>query len=248
MKPPENEQSKDPATFREVIAAEWACLKERRAANGFHDAGNGDADGQTDIAGIALSGGGIRSATFCLGVLQALARQGVLRGFDYLSTVSGGGFTGSWWSAWIVRHALAGSADDIPQVGTPSRALDSAAGYQEPFPLHHVRLYGNYLTPRKGVLSADTWGAATVIVRNLFFTWSALLPLLIAAAFVAELAFGTLAKAPSSAALVCPPQEAAQSQGSAAQGSTTSPAATLNERICATMARDLVSCGGKLSR
>ena len=45
--------------------------------------------------GLALSGGGIRSATFCLGLLRGLAKNGVLRRFDYLSTVSGGGYVGS---------------------------------------------------------------------------------------------------------------------------------------------------------
>ena len=45
--------------------------------------------------GLALSGGGIRSATFCLGVIKALARNGLLTRFDYLSTVSGGGYAGS---------------------------------------------------------------------------------------------------------------------------------------------------------
>src|ERR1700736_6707071 len=47
-------------------------------------------------AALCLSGGGIRSASFALGVLQALARHGLLRHFHYLSTVSGGGYIGSW--------------------------------------------------------------------------------------------------------------------------------------------------------
>ena len=47
------------------------------------------------LAGLALSGGGIRSATFNLGLLQALCRQGHLKNIDYLSTVSGGGYIGS---------------------------------------------------------------------------------------------------------------------------------------------------------
>ena len=47
------------------------------------------------LSGLALSGGGIRSSTFALGVLQALAEKGYLRHFDYLSTVSGGGYIGS---------------------------------------------------------------------------------------------------------------------------------------------------------
>jgi hypothetical protein len=56
------------------------------------------------LMGLAFSGGGIRSATFNLGVLQALSEQGLLTRFDYLSTVSGGGYIGSWLSAWIWRE------------------------------------------------------------------------------------------------------------------------------------------------
>jgi Patatin-like phospholipase len=51
---------------------------------------------------LCLSGGGIRSASFALGVLQVLARHDLLFCFDYLSTVSGGGYIGSCLSAW--RH------------------------------------------------------------------------------------------------------------------------------------------------
>src|SRR5258707_1170322 len=55
---------------------------------------------------LCLSGGGIRSATFNLGVLQGLARHELLGKFDYLSTVSGGGFIGGWLTAWIYREGL----------------------------------------------------------------------------------------------------------------------------------------------
>jgi predicted acylesterase/phospholipase RssA len=51
------------------------------------------------LAGLALSGGGIRSASFCLGALQALDKAGVLKKIDYLSTVSGGGYIGTSLSA-----------------------------------------------------------------------------------------------------------------------------------------------------
>jgi len=46
------------------------------------------------LIGLALSGGGIRSATLGLGVIQALDACGLLKAVDYLSTVSGGGFIG----------------------------------------------------------------------------------------------------------------------------------------------------------
>lgn len=57
----------------------------------------------SNLTGIALSGGGIRSATFCLGVMQALARHGKLEKLDYLSTVSGGGYIGSSLS-WLLHR------------------------------------------------------------------------------------------------------------------------------------------------
>ncbi len=75
---------------RQVLAAEHAHL---RAAGGQPG----------EAFGVALSGGGIRSATVCLGVLEVLARRGVLDRTDYLSTVSGGGYTGAFWS-WLVHR------------------------------------------------------------------------------------------------------------------------------------------------
>jgi predicted acylesterase/phospholipase RssA len=57
------------------------------------------------LTGLALSGGGIRSATFGLGVLEALKEQDRLRSIDYLSTVSGGGYIGAWLSANCRRVA-----------------------------------------------------------------------------------------------------------------------------------------------
>ncbi|MBZ9790503.1 patatin-like phospholipase family protein [Rhizobium sp. 3T7] len=57
-------------------------------------------------AGLALSGGGIRSATFSLGVLAALARRNLLPAFDYLSTVSGGGYTGCFLTSLLGQKDL----------------------------------------------------------------------------------------------------------------------------------------------
>lgn len=53
--------------------------------------------GRDERLGLALSGGGIRSASFAGGVLQGLHEIEVLDRFGYLSTVSGGGYAGSWW-------------------------------------------------------------------------------------------------------------------------------------------------------
>ena len=63
-----------------------------------------DVPDEVPALGIALSGGGIRSATFALGVLQGLARAGLLTQFHYLSTVSGGGYVGSFFSSMMHTH------------------------------------------------------------------------------------------------------------------------------------------------
>ena len=73
-----------------VYAAEHAEIRGVRAA--ARSRAPSVADGMT---GLALSGGGIRSATFCLGVLQALNAAKILQRIDYLSTVSGGGYIGA---------------------------------------------------------------------------------------------------------------------------------------------------------
>lgn len=59
-----------------------------------------------EVVGVALSGGGIRSATFCLGVFQALAQVGGLAGIDYISTVSGGGYFGSFLGRLYQRREI----------------------------------------------------------------------------------------------------------------------------------------------
>jgi hypothetical protein len=126
---------------------------------------------------LCLSGGGIRSASFALGVLQALARHGLLFRFDYLSTVSGGGYIGSWLSAWR-RHA--GNDCEVLRSLT-TRNVDPADEAQE---LAALRASSNYLTPRKGAMSPDTWTAAALVVRNLVLNWTVFLPLFAAVVLV----------------------------------------------------------------
>ena len=126
---------------------------------------------------LCFSGGGIRSASFALGVLQALARHGLLFRFDYLSTVSGGGYIGSWLSAWR-RHA--GDEGTVLRSLT-TRAVDPADEVTE---LRALRASSNYLTPRTGAMSPDTWTAAALVVRNLVLNWTIFLPLLVAVVLV----------------------------------------------------------------
>ena len=124
-------------------------------------------------AGLCFSGGGIRSATFGLGVLQSLARLQLLNKFDYLSTVSGGGYIGSWLTAWIHRHphGLDGVIEDLR--GTPKTDATEA-----PPPVQWLRNYSNYLSPHLGFLSVDSWTLFGIYLRNLHLNWMVLLPLL----------------------------------------------------------------------
>jgi hypothetical protein len=186
--------SGDPATFRQVFEQELDQIRCRRKVAGQQS----NLDPPGELKGLALSGGGIRSATYCLGVLQKFSQLGLLTQFDYLSTVSGGGFIGGWWSAWFSRSQHSGGfppAEQIKPGREPFYRKKMASGLTDSSisagvdPIHHVRLFSNYLTPRKGALSLDTWRVITVGLRNLLFTWLILLPVMVAVILLAQLYF-----------------------------------------------------------
>ena len=119
-------------------------------------------DPANSLIGLAFSGGGIRSATFNLGILQGLARLGLLCKFDYLSTVSGGGYLGSWLMAWM-HHQKIGIKEVerklAPAAYVPQKVTEAPE-------LRFLRNYSNYLTPRTGLLSADFWAFLASYLRN----------------------------------------------------------------------------------
>jgi hypothetical protein len=121
---------------------------------------------------LCLSGGGIRSATFALGVLQGLAKARLLTRFDFLSTVSGGGYIGAWLTAWSERHkeGRRGVAQELAATAPlPLRP--------EPEPIAHLREYSNYLAPKLGLLSADTWTLVASYLRNVALNLLVILPI-----------------------------------------------------------------------
>jgi hypothetical protein len=133
------------------------------------------------LSGLCFSGGGIRSATFNLGILQGLANKDLLRRFDYLSSVSGGGYIHQWLAAWIKRQEEAESkraADTGTHLG-PCPGLDAVRRQLIPQPdrgsapiaaepIRWLRRYSNYLTPQTGLFSADTWVTFAIWARNTF--------------------------------------------------------------------------------
>ncbi|MEK6260601.1 MAG: patatin-like phospholipase family protein [Planctomycetota bacterium] len=124
-----------------------------------------------DLCGLAISGGGIRSATYSLGVLQGLAALRLLPRFDYLSTVSGGGYIGAWFSAWVNRDGF----DNVEEKLLPPRLRKNPTPEVEAEPIQHLRLYSNYLAPRPGLFSFDGWVLIAIYLRNLLLNQLVLL-------------------------------------------------------------------------
>jgi hypothetical protein len=138
-------------------------------------------------AALCLSGGGIRSASFALGILQGLARRRLLGAFDYLSTVSGGGYAGGWLSAWLFHARAAGLPPD--QVFNTLSGRGAATLEPEAEPIRRIREYSNYLDPKLGLLSVDVWCLVSTVARNLLLNWLVLVPLLAAALLIPRLYF-----------------------------------------------------------
>lgn len=139
------------------------------------------------LAALCISGGGIRSATFGLGALQGLAERGILGQMDYLSTVSGGGYIGSWLTAW--KHRQGGLEAVLPKLRR--NAPEPRPG--EPNPIRHLREYNSYLSPRRGGLSPDVWTLVATVARNILLNWLVLVPLLLCALMVPRLVVALLA-------------------------------------------------------
>ncbi|MCM0083845.1 patatin-like phospholipase family protein [Geomonas sp. Red32] len=174
-----------PITYQEVIDQEIAALAGPASPGKQAEQRQRT---RASLSAICLSGGGIRSATFNLGILEGLAEKGLLDKFDYLSTVSGGGYIGSWLSSWVQRvekgEKTPSSQEAHPPgegIGRVAKSLACAfpAGREVP-QVRFLRDYSNYLTPRVGVLSADTWTLGAIYLRNLLINWLMLVPLFFA--------------------------------------------------------------------
>jgi len=113
------------------------------------------------LVGLALSGGGIRSATYVLGALQRLARLGILKFVDVLSTASGGGYFGASWSSLTADGPKFGSTE----ANFPFRFIDNDEDSKgqifdrESDAVRHLRAHGNLLLPHLGLFDVWTWVA-----------------------------------------------------------------------------------------
>ena len=182
----------------QVFPAELAEIRARRERVGL-DAAAVDPDGapsaERGLVGLAISGGGIRSATFALGIVQVLSARGLLRVVDYVSTVSGGGYLGSCISslfnapeaASIVAPTGGGAAAELgPVVDVDMNALDERPGAGEAVALRHLRNSGNYLAPG-GIL--DRYRLPTLFLRGILINIFVFLPYVVLAVIATEVVY-----------------------------------------------------------
>ena len=174
-----------PALPRPVMTLAGALWEEFEAIHGEAEPASGDHAPEArlnaycaaalakDQAALCLSGGGIRSAAYCLGIMQGLARLGLLDRFHYLSTVSGGGYIGGWLSALLKEHG--GDAARVQELLTRPIA---------PTELHNLRSFTSFLSPRLGLASPDSWAGIVLWVRNTLVNWLIFVPAFFALALL----------------------------------------------------------------
>ena len=171
--------------FNEEMA-QWIIPRRRRESQTEEpNAGPANYYPKVDnrLVGLALSGGGVKAATFALGVLQRLARLGILRFVDILSTASGGGYLGASWSSLTADSPVtnastsgARTADDykygsgisdfpfkfVDNAGEPDRQIFD----RESDAVRHIRAHGNWLAPHIGLFDVWTWVALVRYVTS----------------------------------------------------------------------------------
>ncbi|WP_455206477.1 hypothetical protein [Kaarinaea lacus] len=133
------------------------------------------------LTGLAFSGGGIRSASFCFGIMQALSYNRWLKKIHYLSTVSGGGYIGSSLT-WLLSRKWEGvdvgvDRDNFPygtypMVGQETvreteeagqvKAVTAGQRYRGGL-LRYLRQHGKYLAPGQGI---NVMSLVGVVVRG----------------------------------------------------------------------------------
>jgi hypothetical protein len=178
------------------------CAKINEAEHGEIRRKRGMVDGEpiVNAAALAFSGGGIRSATFCLGITEVLARRGMLRQFDYLSTVSGGGYFGSFLSAYLgtgdrLKQPSSGKEDESREAKRQREWKDERAEVEariahtflpgpdrrEPLPLRHLRNRSRYLSDGGFVRGCVEVG---MVVAGILFNLLIVLPVPLVAALL----------------------------------------------------------------
>ncbi|MBW1687372.1 MAG: hypothetical protein JRS35_20225, partial [Deltaproteobacteria bacterium] len=163
----------------EVFPAELEEIRRRREELGLDATGlAGSPSVGLGLQGIAFSGGGIRSATFCLGVVEAAANAGLLKRADYPATVSGGGYIGSCLSSVLNDPTKEPEGRKFP--------FHHELGIQEPAAYRQLRNGSNYLAPG-GILNKMRLPA--LVLRGIVLNFLLFLPLVMLAVFLTEVLY-----------------------------------------------------------
>ncbi len=122
-------------SFLDVLKREYATIQQRRVRAEIPLVALGQSTtGETadtprppeKLVGLALSGGGVRSGAVSIGFLQALYQGECLRHVDYLSTVSGGSYAGSYLSAALEEFSDGENICWKPNANSSARRLSLA--------------------------------------------------------------------------------------------------------------------------
>ncbi len=134
---------------------------------------------EAQSTGLALSGGGIRSAAFSLGVIQALVARDLLRRIDYVSSVSGGGYTAAslvWWLSPRSGGRFGVTPADFPYGVEPPGCAGPKAGPRQSALLNFLRQHGSYLTPGHGITLTS---AIAAVLRGVILNLLVWVPILV---------------------------------------------------------------------
>jgi hypothetical protein len=172
-----------PRTTPDVLWEEFRALRPGTAASGNTLEAYEAAAEKAQLSALCLSGGGIRSAAFALGVVQALAGKGLLSSFDYVSSVSGGGYLNSFLQRWIVAASKRRNEAGVAE------ALRATVKGPEASEITRLREGSNFITPRVGAMSVDTWTAIATAVRNVMVNWTLFLPLFLIVTGVPQIVY-----------------------------------------------------------
>jgi hypothetical protein len=151
-----------PGNVEQINKDEAGSIAERRSNYDITTAAGMNA------VGLGLSGGGIRSATFCLGVVQVLAACNLLKQVDYLSTVSGGGYVGCFLTSRLGRNQ---PQSDIANPHGPDTA-----------PIRYLRQHAKYLAASN---LKEQWSMVTSTFAGMVLNWTAPIFLIASAAWIA---------------------------------------------------------------
>ncbi|MBF0621466.1 MAG: hypothetical protein HQL54_06025 [Magnetococcales bacterium] len=161
------------SAFDDVLDAEWKRVHQRRKLADQHE---DKTEGRPEnLVGLAFSGGGIRSATFNLGVIQKLNKSGLLNKVDYLSTVSGGGYLGGSYT-WFASKLNKGFPFEEGRLCFVENSSENSDGTPKKM-VEWLRKHGSYLVDG---ISGGKWSFVAAILLGSVVNLAIIVPVLMA--------------------------------------------------------------------